>query len=517
MTTANLSVDGNSEGRGTGLSDDTVRLSVVGQILRRRWRLLAVFALSGALVGAGASLLLSPGYQTSTSVLLQGPRQPTELKTETQVAMSSVVLDRAAKALGWGVSGADLLDTVKAEVGDGNIIKINGTANSPEKAMQLADRVAKEYVAFSTQLVAVTTGASVQIVQEQQENLRQQVEAANKKITELHSAATQGVTVDSVQLRTDLEALRTALTSATTKLGDAQTASTRANVVVMAPAERPTGAASPSPVQLVIGGFVLFFLLGLFGHLIAARLDRRPRGEQEIAAALGTTVLGSIDVPDEPPARATSRGQAVRRWFLRDDRPWDIPRPASSDQVGRDIRYRRVLSRLPKGPDLALRVLVLVENDDEHAHRAVARLAVAAGVEGRSPALVRTDHAEIAELVRAACAAAGPPNPHVEILSSRQRAAEGYRTVLTVVGVPADRPTVPDTQRPTGVLAVVTAGSRTAWELVGFAEACADAGHEIVGAVIIHRSQQVGDRPIEPELPPPDRASMSGSAMAGSV
>ena len=57
------------------LTDDTVRLALVGQVLRRRWRLLVALAVLGAAVGAAASILFSPGYKTTSSVLLQGPRQ----------------------------------------------------------------------------------------------------------------------------------------------------------------------------------------------------------------------------------------------------------------------------------------------------------------------------------------------------------------------------------------------------------------------------------------------------------
>src|SRR5262245_61655861 len=126
------------------VNDDTARLSIVWQVLRRRWRLLIVIAVAGALAGAGASLLFSPGYETSTSVLLQGPRDPDELLTEAQVAKSSVVLDRAAGALKWGVSGAELAPQITAAVADGNIIEVTAMADTPERAQQLADRVAQE-------------------------------------------------------------------------------------------------------------------------------------------------------------------------------------------------------------------------------------------------------------------------------------------------------------------------------------------------------------------------------------
>ncbi|MCA1673008.1 MAG: hypothetical protein LC799_12705 [Actinobacteria bacterium] len=117
-------------------SDDVVRLSVIGQIVRSRWRLLAVLAAVGALLGVGASLLFSPGYESTSSVLLQGSQGEEDLLTEAQIATSSVVLDRTAAALGWDVTGEDLRGMVTAEVLDGNVIEVGGLAESPDRAQQ---------------------------------------------------------------------------------------------------------------------------------------------------------------------------------------------------------------------------------------------------------------------------------------------------------------------------------------------------------------------------------------------
>lgn len=443
------------------MNDDTARLTIVWQVLRQRWRLLIVIAALGALVGAGASMVFSPGYETATSVLLQGPRDPNELLTETQVAKSSVVLDRAAGALKWGVSGADLADQVTATVAEGNIIDIKAMADTPERAQQLADRVAQEYVTFSTQLMATTGDSSAQVSQEQQQTLRQQVLDTNQKISELHNSAGQGQTIDSVGVRTELEQLRTALSQAVSKLDELDTASGSAKMVVMGPAERPAGPAAPSMTHFVGGGAVLFFLVGLFGHLFTARADRRLRDEATITAALGTGVLGGIDVPDSLPAapvESTSFVDKVRRFFL-GDRPWHVTvLPPASDEAGLAIRYRRVLSRLreqlPSGPG---RVLVVVAADDPAAKAAAERLG---------------------------------------------EFAEEDRLRLTVWELDATRPTVPDEPVP-GVLAIVTAGTRTGWELVGIAEACADAGHDVLGAVVTHQTKPVDaeeEAPQEPAL-----------------
>ncbi|WP_291409144.1 exopolysaccharide biosynthesis protein [Actinophytocola sp.] len=449
---------------------------MIGLVLRKRWRLLLVFAVAGAVLGAAVSLLFSPGYRTSANVLLQGPREPGELVTEAQVAMSSTVLDRVAAGLRWGESGADLHDSVEASVAEGNIIQITGTADTPQRAQQLADRVANEYVNFSTQLLADTTDAAAQVSLEQRQALRQQVTDTNQRISDLHASAGKGDTIDSVGVRTELERLRTGLAQAVTKLDELDAAASQAKMVVMGPAERPTGPAAPTMTHFVAGGAALFFLLGLFGHLFLARADRRVRDENGIVSALGSTILGGVEVPDEPPTAEPSGSLPARlHRLVLDEWPWYLPElPAAGDEDSLDIRYRRVLIRLrehmPANPSGGVpRVLVVTADDDRTAGRAAARLGNTAG--------------------------GGP-----------------VRTALRTVEVSAQRPTVPDDGTAAGVLVVVTAGTRTAWELVGIAEACADAGHEVLGVLVTHRTRPAGGA--SPAAAPPEVSV--DSAMAGS-
>lgn len=446
------------------MTDETVRLTSVGRILRRRWRLLVALSALGALVGAGASLLFSPGYQASASVLLQGPREANELLTEAQVAQSTSVLDRTASTLGWKVTGNQLQKSVTAAVTDGNIVRITGTAATPGKAQQLAQQVAEQYIAFSGQLITNTSDAAAQQFQQQKEALRQQVAQTNQRLTDLAKQAT-GPGVESVQVRTQLEGLRTGLAEAMTKLDQADAASSTAKMALVGPAELPTSPASPTMVQFVAGGALLFFLAGVLGHLFAARADKRLRSESEIAAALGSPLLAGVDVPDEPSKAPGGLLPRLRR-LVWDDRPWDIPPfPAAADEDGLSTRYRRALSRIRDGSDSGVRVLVLVAADDPTAHKAVSRLALTAGGER----------------------AAGP-------------------VVLQLADVSAKRPTVPEDDRVAGVIAVMTAGTRTAWELVGIAEACQDAGHRMLGTIVTHRTT-----PVEPNVP----ADRPLEAMAG--
>ncbi|MGW2824770.1 Wzz/FepE/Etk N-terminal domain-containing protein [Streptomyces sp. NPDC001443] len=421
------------------MNDDTIRLVTIGRIIRRRWRLLTLLAVVGALVGYGTSMLFPPRYTTSASVLLPGAWEERELLTQEQIATSSTVVDQAAANLHWsGVGKAELRDRVSAKTADGNIIKISGTADTPERAQQLSDQVAQQFVTFAARVVDDNNDPEAAA---QREALQQTVTQTSRRITELADAADPGRTVESVQARTELEKLRTTLQEAMTKLDQADPATNKANMVVMGPAARPTGEAPPTKIQLIVGGALLFLLLGVIGHLTAARMSRRLRTQPEIAAALGSALLGTVDVPNERPAhRPRGRGPRTRiRRLLGTDVRWDVPAPqASGDEASRQVRHRRVCARLRDRLPGARRLLVVVPDGDETALRAAGQLAAEAGDD----------------------------------------------PLLRVVEVPVSHPMVPDRDDESGVLVVLSAGSWTAAELGGLAEACTDAGHEVVGIVL---------------------------------
>ncbi|MFD4318736.1 polysaccharide biosynthesis protein [Streptomyces sp. NPDC058548] len=430
------------------MSDDTIRLVTIGRIIRRRGRLLTILAVVGALVGYGTSLLIPPRYTTSASVLLPGAWEERELLTQAEIATSSVVVDRAAAALGWaGVDGIELRDRVSAKAADGNIIKISGTAETPERAQRLSDTVARQFVTFAAQIMGDNTDPEAAA---QPEALRQLVVKTTRRIEELADEAGPGQSVESVQTRTELAKLRTSLQEAVDKLDKADTTTDRPDMVVMGPAARPAGEAPPTRTQLIVGGALLFVLFAVIGHLAAARVGRRPRTGADITAALGSTLLGAVDVPGERAADRPKGGgpRALFRRLLGVDVRWDMPSPGASDDESRQIRYRRVCARLRDRLPAPRRLLVVVPDGDEIARRAAGQLVAEA-----------------------------------ENDSSPDSSSSGL-LVLHVVGVSVSRPMVPDRAGESGALVVVSAGSWTAGELAGIAEACADAGHEVVGTVL---------------------------------
>lgn len=90
--------------------------------------------------------------------------------------------------------------------------------------------------------------------------------------------------------------------------------------------------------------------------------------------------------------------------------------------------------------------------------------------------------------------------------------------LLRVVEVPVERPMVPDRGTESGALVVLSAGSWTAGELAGIAEACADGGHEVVGIVVADPVQALPTRSVDQ---PPDDATLAlsvpGHATGGSA
>ncbi|MFI8992991.1 Wzz/FepE/Etk N-terminal domain-containing protein [Streptomyces sp. NPDC053542] len=467
------------------MNEDTIRLVTIGRMLRGRWRLLAVLTVVGALVGYGTSVVFPPRYTASASVLLPGQWEERELLTQVDIATSSSVVDLAAAELGWqGVSGLELRDRVTAKAADGNIITISGTADTPARAQQLSDQVAQQFVGFAARIAGGGTDPDAATGTEA---LRKKVVETNRRITDLANAADPGRTVEGVQARTSLEKLRTSLEEAMTKLDEADPANDKAGMVVMGPAPRPTGATPPTRPQLIVAGALLFFLLAVVGHLVAVRMNRRLRTEPEIAAALGSTLLGTVDVPvdasvDVPVAvpgerrahRSEGRGTRARiRRFLGLDTRWDVPTPQrSGDEAGRRIRYQRVCARLRNQLPATRRLLVVVPHGDETALRAAGQLAAEAG-----------------------------SNP-----------------LLRVVEVSVDRPIVPDSDTESGALIVLSAGSWTAEELAGLAEACADGRHEVVGIVV---AGPVLARPTRSAGGSPDHTTpalaVRGHATGGSV
>jgi hypothetical protein len=235
---------------------------------------------------------------------------------------------------------------------------------------------------------------------------------------------------------------------------------------------------------------------------MSALSDRRLHNDGDIGAALGTTVLGSLTVPAERHSRRQSGLGSMLRRLLQLDQPWLMEQlPVAESERDQAARYRRVAARLRDSASHPARPLVLVADDDHDALTGVARLAASTG----DATEVVTDAPAFAELVEHL------DGPRPVVRSTADPRPPGDGTVLALAELSPAMPNVPDVADTTGVVLVTTAGTRTPWELVGLTNACVDAGHRVLGTVIVHRSRPAA-KPARPQTPP---VPATDDAMAG--
>lgn len=502
------------------LRDEAIRLSLVGQILRRWRRLLAALVVLGAGLGALAWVVLPTTFESTSTVLLQGGHSDDQVRTEAQISTSRVVASRAAIALGWDPETIDD-DAVSTEVRDGNVMKITARAEGPGDARRFAQQVTEEYIRFSTQIADRAAEAAAAALSGRREELERQLETVNQAIDARHLGLPVEMPRDAGP--TDLNSLRASRTDLLRELNDivgliaktkAQAAVGRASIRVIEPPEVPRGPATPTLLLLVAGGAGLAPVLGT-AVLVAARLaDKRLRRRSDISSALGAPVLGMVQPATDPTKTEPARGG----WRARARRLLDTdPAPVARDRSLDDLRYRRVLDRLRRTSE-GLRLLVVAVEDDPLAAGAVVQLAVAAAAGGR-PVSVLTDNQRLATMVEAGTVESEPAS--FEVLAAHTPTPT-RDTTLHLQTVQAARPTIANYADVSGVLVVVTSGTRTPSELFALAEACYDAVLPIRGALVVvppNAEEEVDGEPrtFVPEQPTAVVATQNGHARGGTT
>jgi capsular polysaccharide biosynthesis protein len=466
------------------VNDIVINVALIGRLIRRRWHTLLALAVLGAMLGAAASFVLSPGFVSTSKVLLQGSRDEKQLPAETQVATSLTVLDHVADDLKWGVTGAQLQGQVAAVV-DGNVIAISGAADTPQRAQELADRATAQYIAFSTQIVTDAANVSADSAQQGRLVIQNQIDDANQRITELQtSPAITSPGPEGESARNELQGRQQFITKASKDLEQIDDAIERAALdaslgasssTIIERATLPNAPASPTVLECILGGAGFLTLIGVLAHVVALRTDRRLRKADDVASAVGAPVLGLVEAAGLSPA-----ARSIVHEMLHDDRRWAFVSPVvAEDTQSREARYLRIVQRLESGSDQS-RLVVVTAADDEIARGALVNLAVAAA--GRAPVVIVSEDEELAERAIAEAAAL-----HPESRLSIEPADTDMESAMTFVDarVAVERPIVADARPTDRAVLLVSMGGRTGWELAAIAGACVDAGHQLVGAVLL--------------------------------
>jgi hypothetical protein len=348
--------------------------------------------------------------------------------------------------------------------------------------------------------------------------VQKRVDALNKRIGELQRSFSlldpqnpqgAGTRAELEQSRAERADAETTLSSLDQQIGNADLAATvgKASMRVIGPAILPSAALPPTPVQWVAAGAGLGILVGVLGVVTGRLADRRLRRRADIAAALGTAVLGVVDAraltgPPGDTSDARSRSWRDRvRGLVRPDEPAPLDH---EDQLLEDLRYRRAFTRLVTGLPRPVELLIVVLDNDPTAGRAVARLAVAGA---DRPVLLLDKPGRVSATVEAFARARALPAGQLTVLSEEGDGASSFdvATVLRVETMSVARPVIPVGGDPARVLVVVSAGAATGQELFTVAQACREAGSPAEWAVIVGDADDDEPEPEPPELSLPVR------------
>ncbi len=274
-------------------------------IALRRWWLVGLCVVLGAVAAGAYSLTKQKQYTASADVLFREDTQPDQSvqsvlglpppsvapdptqEAATNVALVSLdaVADMTAVALGHGISGSQVQSEISVgEVGQSNVITVTATDPRPAKASALANTYARQIVVFRQNVDRSLVRSAIVGVQNQLRNLTPQQRSG-------HAGQT---------LKSQLSQLNALAGSQT---GDVQ---------VVQGASIPLAPSLPRTKLNIAAGAALGLILGIALALLVHRTARREESPTELADAYGLPVLGVVPRTRELALANRQGGQRLR-------------------------------------------------------------------------------------------------------------------------------------------------------------------------------------------------------------
>ena len=261
--------------------------------LRRRWLVVLLAVLLGALGGAAYAELTPDRYDATTSLVvspvisnpLTGSREDVNIRTEQEILGSREVARRAADSLDITGSGERLRSEVSVAAPMGSqILQVTVRAESPQEAAEGADAI---------------TDAYLELRQESSSNLTQRyLEGVDQQIEDLQaepSSPTAEALIETLQQQ------RTSVTPADQEPGR-----------IIGAAETPSEPSGPGMLITVAGAAAAGLLLGIAAAVLRERLDPAVRSADRLELSAGPLAVVASEQSDEQ-FWARLADEAVRR------------------------------------------------------------------------------------------------------------------------------------------------------------------------------------------------------------
>jgi tyrosine-protein kinase len=289
---------------------DTFDLDRMVEIVRRRWRIIALLTV---LITLGAFLLSvaqSKRYTATASVLFENQQvnqlqasglqdtpssasqDPQMMATNVQLlAQESGVSQSTAQIVGHGLTPSDVAGAIAvSQQGQTNIANVAATASDPSLAAGIANTFVNQFIAGQQRQQRAAILQGLKLVERQ-----------------IHALSPQQIAGASGQALLDrAESLRV--------LARLQ----GGNVQLITPAEPPSSPSSPKVLRNTGLGLLLGLLVGLGVALLVERLDRRIRTVDELEATYRLPVLAAIPYSKSyaiPPQLNSPNGRAEAEVF----------------------------------------------------------------------------------------------------------------------------------------------------------------------------------------------------------
>ncbi len=353
--------------------DDPFSLADISFLLGRRWRILLLAPLITVSLTAVYIMTASPSFVASTQLLISphvangetslALAEDTFIEGEIEIARSSDVLSATASRLSLtsdpqftetaslreriksalsslvttpehsgtaqSPSGDALLEVVidklrnvtwVRRIGRSMIVEISASADTPQRAAEIADTLARSYISKN---IEMKSRAAKQYSDWLQQLVNEQQNGLTKAANEL--AAFRANPKDQyrlAELESQAQARRALFESTLTSFTEARQriSSPVSDATIVSPATPPQSKSSPRSALLLAFSLLTGAGMGLIWAIIRHSADRRISGRTQVAELAGTPKLASIktfsahqEAGRKPPADPAGKGAPIRR------------------------------------------------------------------------------------------------------------------------------------------------------------------------------------------------------------
>jgi polysaccharide biosynthesis transport protein len=292
------------------MDNDVIDLRDQVAVLRRRWRIIALFMVLGVAAALAVAYVQRPMY-SATVQLLVSPTEatdesssgelmaPEEISTQVTVVESLSTAQRVRAELGLRDRPGQLLQSLTVEqVEDQRVLEISSLRPTARGAAAVAN-------AFATAYLAQRESQAAGVAQATTTSLQQRYDQVQAELAEVQTALNNADPTEIPGLESQERALTVQLTSLLEQIADtdATTSGTLDGGQILVPAVPPQSPAQPDLARLGPLGLLLGLILGIGLAFVRDHFDDGIRGEAALRRALHQKpVLGRI------PHASQSRG-----------------------------------------------------------------------------------------------------------------------------------------------------------------------------------------------------------------